>query len=136
MVARIGKVGDIKVGRYVIIEGAPCEVVSVKKEVSPIGMEKLAVAAIGILDGKERSFTAPLDSECEFLVVEIKNAQILAADNENVHPIDMRTGKRFQVKKPRGIESELKADTQVEYIGVMGIPKLTKMGLQNIHSYA
>lgn len=125
MVARIGNVGDIKVGRYVTIEGAPCD----------IGMEKLAVTAIEILDGRERSFTAPLDSECEFLVVEIKNAQILAAENENIHPIDMRTGKRFQVKKPRGIESELKADTQVEYIEVMGIPKLTKMGLQNIHSY-
>lgn len=135
MATRIGKVGDIKVGRYVIIEGAPCEVVSVKKEISSIGIEKNSVLGIGILDGRERSFAAPLDSECEFLVVEIKDAQILAADRDFVHLSDIRTGKRFQIKIPKGIDAELKADTQVEYIEVMGIPKLTKVGLQNIHSY-
>lgn len=131
----VGRVRDIKVGRYIIIEGEPCEVVSVKKEISSTGVEKLAVTGMGVLNGKERSFTAALDSECEFLAVEIKNAQILAADSSVVHLRDMRTGERFQVKKPEVIDAELKADTQVEYIEVMGVPKLTKVGLQNIHSY-
>ena len=72
-------VKDLKPGRFCIIDGEPCKVLSVSISTpGKHGGAKARLDAVGIFDNRRRSVVKPASSEIEVPIVEKKTAQVVA----------------------------------------------------------
>ncbi|WP_457554498.1 translation initiation factor IF-5A [Candidatus Pyrohabitans sp.] len=130
MSTRTGEVREIKVGKYVVIDGEPCRVVSyTTAKTGKHGHAKANVVGIGIFDGVKRTLVAPVDAKVEFPIIDKRVAQVLAIMGDTVQLMDMETYETFEtaVPPPDELEGELKEGAEVEYIVAMGRRKLTRV---------
>jgi translation initiation factor 5A len=130
MSTRTGEVREIKVGKYVVIDGEPCKVVSyTTAKTGKHGHAKANVVGIGIFDGVKRTLVAPVDAKVEFPIIDKRVGQVLAIMGDTVQIMDMETYETFETKMPApdDIEGELKEGVEVEYIVAMGRRKLTRV---------
>jgi len=131
MSTRTGEVNEIKVGKYVIIDGEPCKVVSyTTAKTGKHGHAKANVVGIGLFDGQKRSFVAPVDAKVEFPVIERKAGQVIAIMGDTVQIMDLTTYETFETKMPTKEElegKELVEGAEVEYIETMGRRKITRV---------
>ncbi|HLD75536.1 MAG TPA: translation initiation factor IF-5A, partial [Candidatus Norongarragalinales archaeon] len=71
-----GSVGDLKVGKYVIIDDIACRIVGMdKSKPGKHGAAKMRVEAIGIFDGTKHTLMKPTDADVEIPIIERKRAQ-------------------------------------------------------------
>lgn len=131
MSTRTGEVNEIKVGKYVVIDGEPCKVVSyTTAKTGKHGHAKANVVGIGLFDGQKRSFVAPVDAKVEFPVIEKKAGQVIAIMGDTVQIMDLTTYETFETKMPSKEElegKELVEGVEVEYIETMGRRKITRV---------
>jgi translation initiation factor 5A len=130
MSTRTGEVREIKVGKYVIIDGEPCRVVSyTTAKTGKHGHAKANVVGIGIFDGVKRTLVAPVDAKVEFPIIDKRIAQVLAIMGDTVQLMDMETYETFETSTPpkEELEGELREGAEVEYIVAMGRRKLTRV---------
>jgi translation initiation factor 5A len=130
MSTRTGEVREIKVGKYVVIDGEPCKVVSyTTAKTGKHGHAKANVVGIGIFDGVKRTLVAPVDAKVEFPIIDKRVGQVLAIMGDTVQIMDMETYETFETKMPApdDIEGELKEGVEVEYIVAMERRKLTRV---------
>jgi len=130
MSTRTGEVREIKVGKYVVIDGEPCKVVSyTTAKTGKHGHAKANVVGIGIFDGVKRTLVAPVDAKVDFPIIDKRVGQVLAIMGDTVQIMDMETYETFETKMPApdDIEGELKEGVEVEYIVAMGRRKLTRV---------
>ncbi len=130
MSTRTGEVREIKVGKYVVIDGEPCKVVSyTTAKTGKHGHAKANVVGIGLFDGVKRTLVAPVDAKVEFPIIDKRVGQVLAIMGDTVQIMDLETYETFETTKPEPdeIEGELKEGVEVEYIVAMGKRKLTRV---------
>jgi len=59
----MGRVGDLRVGSYAIVDDEPCQIVDIQKsKTGKHGSAKFRCSAISIFDGSKRSFVSPVDA--------------------------------------------------------------------------
>ena len=115
----IGSVGDLKNGKYVIIDDVPCKVVDVQKsKPGKHGAAKARVTAIGVFDGSKRQLMKPVDANCEIPIVDRRRGQFIADLGANIQVMDLETYETFEMKKPEGMS--FSAGQEVEYYDVLG----------------
>ena len=124
MSTRMGSVKDLKKGKYVVIDGAPCRVVDIQKsKPGKHGAAKARVTAIGIFDNQKRQLLKPVDANIEIPVVDRRNGQVVADMGDTVQVMDLETYQTFEV--PKG-DLQLSPGQEVEYIESMGQRKLLR----------
>jgi translation elongation factor P/translation initiation factor 5A len=136
MRTRKGKAGELKTGGYVMLGGEPCEVVSVKKSMSSIGVEKVHAEVVSLVNGEKQTLEAYASEELEYPILELKPAQVLAI-GEKVTLFDLRNHSTIQVELPRSEElrKSLAVNAEVEYAEIAGVRKIIQVGLYDAHSY-
>ncbi|MCL4391048.1 MAG: translation initiation factor IF-5A [Candidatus Micrarchaeaceae archaeon] len=119
---------EIKVGRYIIIDGIPCKVVSIDVS-SPgkHGSAKMRVTAIGIFDGQKKTLLKPSDGEAEVPVIAKKKAQIVSIEGNNAQVMDLETYEVDTLPIPEELQGKLKAGEEVELIEAMGRHALSRV---------
>jgi translation initiation factor 5A len=119
---------EIKVGRYIIIDGIPCKVVSIDVS-SPgkHGSAKMRVTAIGIFDGQKKTLLKPSDGEAEVPVITKKKAQIVSIEGNNAQVMDLETYQVDTLPIPEELQGKLKAGEEVELIEAMGRHALSRV---------
>jgi translation initiation factor 5A len=130
MATRVIEVKECKVGKYVIIDGEPCKIISVQTaKTGKHGHAKARVEGIGILDNAKRSFVAPVESKVEAPVIEKKVGQIISIGKDAVQLMDLESYETFELPKPREdeLEGSLVEGAEVEYIQTMGKRKITRV---------
>lgn len=129
MVEKIfGSMGDLKVGKYVIIEDVPCKVMSIdKSKPGKHGAAKMNVVAIGIFDNTKRSLLKPTDADIEIPIIERKRAQIVALTGTSAQLMDLASYETFEVEVPDEMRTEMIAGKEIEYMETMGRKLLLRM---------
>ncbi|MEM3985016.1 MAG: translation initiation factor IF-5A [Candidatus Micrarchaeaceae archaeon] len=119
---------EIKVGRYIIIDGIPCKVVSIDVS-SPgkHGSAKMRVTAIGIFDGQKKTLLKPSDGEAEVPVIAKKKAQIVSIEGNNAQVMDLETYEVDTLPIPEELQGKLEAGEEVELIEAMGRHALSRV---------
>ncbi len=111
----------LKPGRYCIIEGEPCKVLSVTTSVSgKHGAAKARLDAIGLFDNKKRSIVKPADAPIDVPIIEKKSAQVVALMGETAQLMDMETYETFESPIPEELKSHITQGAEVLYWDVMG----------------
>jgi len=127
---KMGRVGDLKVGSYAVIDGEPCRLVSIdKSKPGKHGSAKFRVTAISLLDDSKRSFVSPVDAQIQIPIVEKKNAQIVSMSQSSVQLMDLNSYEIFDVAMPTDeeIKSKLASGKEVEYWNIMGRLKIQRV---------
>jgi translation initiation factor 5A len=118
MATRIGTIRELKVGKYVVIDGVPCRVVDIQKSKSgKHGAAKARVTAMGIFEDQKKQLLKPVDANVEIPIVDRKNAQVVADMGNVVQLMDLSDYQTFEI--PKG-SVKVSPGQEVEYIECMG----------------
>lgn len=130
MSTKVVEVKELKVGKFVTIDGEPCKIVSIQTaKTGKHGSAKARVEGIGILDDQKRSFVSPAEAKIEVPIMERKSAQVLAFMGNVVQLMDLDTYEIFELPKPspEEIEGTLVEGAEAEYIEVVGKKKIVRV---------
>jgi len=126
----MGKVGELRVGSYAIINDEPSQIVSIQKSKSgKHGSAKFRCTAISLFDGSKRSFVSPTDASIHIPIVEKRSAQIVSVSPASIQLMDLETYEVFDIALPEDeeIRSRLEAGKDVEYWNIMGRYKIQRV---------
>ncbi len=112
------ELGALKVGSYVIVDDAPCRIVSyTKSKPGKHGSAKARVVAIGVFDGAKRSFVKPVSAQVEVPLIEKRGGQVIALLPAAVQVMDLETYEMLEAPIPeeKELKSKLTSGVEVEY---------------------
>lgn len=113
--------GDLKIGKYVIIDDVPCRVVSMdKSKPGKHGAAKLRVEAIGLFDSGKRSLMKSTDADVEIPIVERKRAQVVSLAGNLANLMDLSSYETFDVPIDEEMMKDLEVGKEIQYMVVMG----------------
>ena len=126
----MGRVGDLKVGSYAIIDDEPSQIVSIQKsKPGKHGSAKFRCSAISIFDGSKRSFVSPVDANLQIPIVEKNTGQVVSVNPSMVQLMDLESYEIFDVTRPddEELSSKLEPGKDVEYWVIMGRYKIQRV---------
>jgi translation initiation factor 5A len=119
---------ELKVGRYLLIDGIPCKVVDIETS-SPgkHGSAKMRVTAIGIFDGQKKTLLKPADADAEVPVIKKTKAQVVSVTGNNVQLMDSETFEVFELPITEEFQGKLNPGAEVELLSAMGRRALSRL---------
>jgi len=129
MATKVVEVRELKVGKYVMIDGEPCRIVGMQTaKTGKHGSAKARVEGIGILDNQKRSFVRPVEAKVEAPIIERKTAQVIAIMGNTVQLMDLSTYETFELPMPKEGEMEgtLVEGGEVDYLEAVGRRKILR----------
>lgn len=106
----------LKPGKFCILEGEPCKVLSITTSVSgKHGAAKARLDAMGIFDGKKRSIIKPADSEIDVPIVEKRSGQVISIIGETAQVMDLETYETFESLIPDDLKEKITQGCEVLY---------------------
>ncbi len=129
MVDRIfATMGDLKVGKYVLIEEHPCRVVSFSKsKPGKHGSAKINLDAISVLDGSRHSLMKSSDGDVEVPIIERKRAQVVSVSGNSAQLMDLASYETFEVSIPEEMKGEVETGREIQYMETMGTKLLLRI---------
>jgi translation initiation factor 5A len=119
---------NLKPGKYVLIDGEPCKVLSVTTSVAgKHGSAKARLEAIGVFDGRRRSVVKPADEEIEVPIIEKRNGQIISIIGEQAQVMDLETYEVFEVPIPEELKDKIEQGIEVIYWDIVGRKMLVQI---------
>jgi len=110
------KVGQLKEGNYVLIDGEPCRIRSIEKsKPGKHGSAKARVTAFGLFDDAKHTLLKPTGDDAEVPIVEKGIAQIVADLGDRFQLMDVASYETLFVKK-REEAADLKPGSEAEYL--------------------
>ena len=111
----------LKPGRFIVIDGEPCKVQDISISVpGKHGGAKARVEAIGLFDGRHRSFVGPADTEVEVPIVEKKTGQVVSVVGDTAQVMDLESYETFDAKITDELKGKLVQGGEVQYWILMG----------------
>jgi translation initiation factor 5A len=121
MSKKLEAIGDLKEGRYIIIDNEPCKVTNTKHSApGKHGHGKVRMEAVGIFDDKKRVIVKPSDARVEVPLVEKKGAQIISISGDNAQVMDLDTYETFELEIPPELKDKVEEGKQLMYWTVLG----------------
>ena len=126
----MGRVGELKVGSYAIIDDEPSQIVSIQKsKPGKHGSAKFRCSAISLFDGSKKSFVSPVVANIQIPIVEKNTGQVVSVNPTMVQLMDLETYEIFDVTRPddEELSSKLEPGRDVEYWVIMGRYKIQRV---------
>jgi len=126
----MGRVGDLKVGSYAIIDDEPSQIVSIQKsKPGKHGSAKFRCIAISLFDGSKKSFVSPVVTNLQIPIVEKNTGQVVSVNPTMVQLMDLESYEIFDVTRPddEELSSKLEPGRDVEYWVIMGRYKIQRV---------
>lgn len=122
--------GSLKTGSFIILDDEPCKIVSIdKSKAGKHGSAKVRIVALGIFDGKKRSYVGPVDAQVEVPIIDKKVGQIISVTPTSVQLMDLSTYEIFELSLPEEpeLKDKLASGVEVEYWEIMGKKKIMRI---------
>ncbi len=111
---------ELKVGSYIIIEGAACKIVNIDiSRPGKHGHAKMRIEGMGIIDSKRRIIVMPAHDNIEAPIIEKKTAQVLSVHDNVANVMDAETYETFDLIIPDELKDACVAGVSVLYWKVM-----------------
>ena len=92
MTTTIQAIRSLKVGRYIVVDDAPCRIVEyITSKPGKHGEAKARIVAVGIFDGVKRSLVHPVKHKVHVPQVDNRKGQVLAHMGAEVQFMDLET---------------------------------------------
>lgn len=121
-------VGDLKSGRFILIDGIPCKVVDIETSApGKHGSAKVRITAIGMFDGSKKTLLKPSHSDVEAPVIAKTKAQVVSISGTNAQLMDMESYETYDLEIPEELRAQVKAGVEVEVIEAMSKKAMTRI---------
>ncbi|MBI2142915.1 translation initiation factor IF-5A [Candidatus Woesearchaeota archaeon] len=111
---------ELKVGSYIIIEGAACKIVNVDiSRPGKHGHAKMRIEGMGIIDSRRRIIVMPAHDNIEVPIIEKKTAQVLSVHGSTANVMDAETYETFDLAIPEELQGSCVAGVSVLYWKVL-----------------
>ena len=118
---KVVDVGSLKVGSYVIVDGAACVVKNIQiSKPGKHGSTKARIEAVGIVDEQKRIFIKPTSDRVEVPIIEKKNAQVLSIHGNIANVMESETYETFDIKIPEELKGQVVEGVTVLYWIILG----------------
>ena len=112
---------EIKVGRFVLIDGVPCKVVNIETSApGKHGAAKMRVTGIGIFDGQKKVLLKPSSGDIDVPVINKRKAQVVSVSETSAQIMDSETYEVYEIPVPEELRNKLAAGAEVEVMEYMG----------------
>ena len=119
------EVRELKVGRYLNIDGEPCKIVSMStSKPGKHGSAKASIEATSIFTGAKRSLISPVSSKVQVPMIDKRKGQILSIRDNEIQLMDLETFETFSMAINDDHESDLVEGGEVMYLVAMGRQRL------------
>jgi translation initiation factor 5A len=119
---------ELRVGKFVIIDGEPCKVVDLSSSApGKHGSAKMRIVGVGIFDNQKRMLYGPASDDAEVPILERKRGQILSYDGTSIQIMDTESYETFDLAVPEDMRGEVDSGKEIEYFECMGRKLLTKI---------
>ncbi len=116
-----GSMGDVREGKYIMIDEHPCRVVSMdKSKPGKHGAAKIALVAISLFDESKHTMSKSSDADIEIPIIERKKAQIVSVQGNSAQLMDSDSYETFEVTVPEDMKNEIEAGKDIQYMLVLG----------------
>ncbi len=123
-----GSMGDLKIGKYVIIDDVPCRVVSMdKSKPGKHGAAKIRLEGMGLFDNGKRTLMKSSDADVEIPIIERERAQVVSLSGNTAQLMDLTSFETFDVEVPEEMRAEIEVGKEIQYMKVMGRKLLLKL---------
>lgn len=117
---------EIKVGRFILIDGVPCKVVDIETSApGKHGPAKMRVTAMGMFDGQKKTLLKSSDGEAQVPVIKKRKAQVVSVSDKSAQLMDSETFEVYDIST-EGFSERLTAGQEVEVIEAMGRKALSR----------
>ena len=112
---------EIKVGRFVLIDGVPCKIVNIDTSApGKHGSAKMRVTGIGIFDGQKKVLLKPSSGDIDVPVINKRRAQVVSVSDASAQIMDSETYEVYEIPIPEELRNRLSAGAEVEVMEAMG----------------
>ncbi len=119
---------DLKVGRFVMIDGVACRVVDIETSApGKHGAAKMRITGIGIFDGQKKTLLKPSSGDIEVPVITKKKAQVVSVTDSTAQVMDLETYETFDLPIPEDVKGSVKAGSEVEIMDSMGRKAISRV---------
>jgi translation initiation factor 5A len=122
-------VGALRVGSYIIIDDAPCKIVSYSKsKPGKHGAAKARIVAISVFDETKKTIVKPVSAQVDVPLIEKKTGQVIALLPSAVQLMDLETYEMTEAPYPEDeeLKSKLESGVEVEYWQILGRTRITR----------
>jgi translation initiation factor 5A len=122
-------VGSLRVGSYIIIDDAPCKIVSYSKsKPGKHGAAKARIVAISVFDETKKTIVKPVSAQVDVPLIEKKVGQVIALLPNTVQLMDLETYEMTEAPYPddQELKDKLTSGVEVEYWQILGRTRITR----------
>ena len=120
MVLKIINATEARPGTNILIENEPYTIKKIDiSKTGKHGHAKARIEAIGIINQQKKVFVVPGHERFEVPMVDKRKGQVLSV-GEKVSVMDLESFETMEIDGPEEIKSELKENSNVEYVDVEG----------------
>ena len=121
MEVKIETVSSIKKGRFIVIDGEPCKVVSIDiSKTGKHGHAKARIVGFGIFDNSRHNLLVPTHDKIEVPIIDKKSAQVLSVEGNHAQLMDLASYETFEIEVPEDMTDKVVSGAQVGYWEVGG----------------
>lgn len=118
----LAQVKDLRVGKYAIIDGEPCKIVSIERsKTGKHGSAKARVEGLSLYTGSKKTLLKPMDASCQIPIVKRKVVQAIAnMGGKRWQFMDLESYEIYEMEVSSEFSGKLEAGKEVEIQEVMG----------------
>lgn len=114
-------VDEIKKGRYMIINDAPCVITEMLGSApGKHGHKKWRITGVGLIDEKKRVLIISGGHKVDVPLVNKRNGQVLSIQADKAQVMDSETYEVLEIKIPEEFKDQIKENSNVQYWVIMG----------------
>ena len=130
MTTTIQAIRSLKVGRYIVVDDAPCRIVEyTTSKPGKHGEAKARIVAVGIFDGVKRSLVHPVKHKVHVPQVDNRKGQVLAHMGAEVQFMDLETWETFTIPMadiPEEFQGSVEPGGEIRFLQAMGRRLVTR----------
>ncbi|MGQ0534642.1 MAG: translation initiation factor IF-5A [Methanobacteriota archaeon] len=128
MSTTVQEVRELREGRYMVMDGEPCKILSITtSKPGKHGSAKARIDVVGIFDGSKRTFTGPVTEKVSVPLIDKRNAQVVSIQGDHAQLMDTETFENFDLDIPEEFKAEIQAGSDIQYIETMGRRKIMRL---------
>lgn len=127
MTTEFEPVHDVRVGKFILINGAPCKVTEVNRSApGKHGHAKFRITAVNLFDGKKKVLVMSGSGKIEVPFIDKRSAQALSVSGNTCNAMDMQNYETFDIEIPEDLQGKINDGDQFLYWIVMNKKIITQ----------
>ena len=127
MSTKVVEIKTLKVGKYIVLGGEACKIISYTTS-SPgkHGAAKARIEAVGVFDNQKRSLVNPVNAKVDIPIIDKRAGQVIAIMGSEVQIMDLETYETIDLPIPDELKDQITEGKEVEYIEALGNMKIMR----------